>query len=171
MAKECEDIVNKYVRGKSKWSGEVDILDWSEGYSAAKEWSCNISTLLEIEKHQMIHEHLHARSISHYDVETYKNYALMEELPIEFLAREICEKENIKIVYSKAYDNIKYLRKINELVKIETDDFSFAKALFEIPVKERYGWIENQIYSKADNLGIVDFSKAIEWLEKVNSYG
>lgn len=165
MAKDMDALVGKHTKRPSKWSGNIDFLDGSEGYCAAKEWSCNISARLDIAKHQLIHEHLHARSVSYYDAQTYRLNKSMEELAVEIFAREISKKSDIDIVYSDAYEGVKYLYRINKLAKIAKTDFEFAKQLFEVPVTKRVDWLDEQITNNIENIG--DFERAMKALRKV----
>ncbi len=165
MAKDMDALVGKHTKRPSKWSGNIDFLDGSEGYCAAKEWSCNISARLDITKHQLIHEHLHARSVSYYDAQTYRLNKSMEELAVEIFAREISKKSDIDIVYSDAYEGVKYLYRINKLAKIAKTDYEFAKQLFEVPVTKRADWLDEQITNNIENIG--DFERAMKALRKV----
>lgn len=165
MAKETDAIVGKHTSKPSKWSGRIDFLDGSEGYAAAKEWSCNISARLDIKEHQLIHEHLHARSISYYDKETYVKHQSMEELSIEMFSREICKETGIDIVYAEPYEGVKYLYEINSIAKVRKTDYEFAKNLFEVPITERANWLEQQIAKQIDNIG--DFERAMKALGEV----
>lgn len=165
MAKDMDALVGKHTKRPSKWSGNIDFLDGSEGYCAAKEWSCNISARLDIAKHQLIHEHLHARSVSYYDAQTYRLNKSMEELAVEIFAREISKKSDIDIVYSDAYEGVKYLYRINKLAKIAKTDYEFAKQLFEVPVTKRVDWLDEQITNNIENIG--DFERAMKALRKV----
>ena len=165
MAKDMDALVGKHTRRPSKWSGNIEFLDGSEGYCAAKEWSCNISAGLDITKHQLVHEHLHARSVSYYDVQTYRLHKSMEELTVEMFAREISKKAGIDIVYSDAYEGVKYLYSINKLAKIAKTDYEFAKQLFEVPVTKRADWLDEQITNNIENIG--DFERAMKALRKV----
>lgn len=165
MAREADAIVGKHTSKPSKWSGRIDFLDGSERYAAAKEWSCNISARLDIKEHQLIHEHLHARSISYYDKETYVKHQSMEELSIEMFSREICKETGIDIVYAEPYEGVKYLYEINSIAKVRKTDYEFAKNLFEVPVTERANWLEQQIAKQIDNIG--DFERAMKALGEV----
>ncbi len=165
MAKDMDALVGKHTKRPSKWSGNIDFLDGSEGYCAAKEWSCNISARLDITKHQLIHEHLHARSVSYYDAQTYRLNKSMEELAVEIFAREISKKSDIDIVYSDAYEGVKYLYRIDRLAKSAKTDYEFAKQLFEVPVTKRADWLDEQITNNIENIG--DFERAMKALRKV----
>ena len=165
MAKETDAIVGKHTSKPSKWSGHIDFLDGSEGYLAAKDWSCDIWARLDIKEHQLIHEHLHARSISYYDKETYTKHQSMEELSIEMFSREICKKTGIDIVYAEPYKGVKYLYEINSIAKVRKTDYEFAKSLFEVPITERANWLEQQITKQIDNIG--DFERAMNALKEV----
>lgn len=89
----------------------------------------------------------------------------MEELAVEIFAREISKKSGIDIVYSDAYEGVKYLYRINKLAKIAKTDYEFAKQLFEVPVTKRADWLDEQITNNVEN--IADFERAMKALRKV----
>ena len=143
LSKITSDIANKYTNNKSKWSGKI-IVDNKN--APGKLWNCNIRVSNEIAPHILLHEQLHAHSISYFDKETYDKYGEIEEATVQLYAQEISRKEGIHIIPSEYDENINILKEINNKVHIGKDDFEFAKTLFEKPVNERIDFIEDKIY-------------------------
>lgn len=137
-----EKIANKYTNNESKWSGKIEINNVEP---SAKLWSCNIRTQNITSPHELLHEQLHAHSISYYDGNIYMMYRNIEEASVEFFAQEISKKEGIIINFSAYESMIENLRKINSIAKIENDDYTFAKKLFDIPVIKRLNYLEEKI--------------------------
>lgn len=148
VSKKIDKALNQYCLNKSKWSG-VTITkprDDMPGVAGRKEWSCDITLREDAGVKTVVHEHLHARSVSYFDPDTYKRYQRIEEGAVELFAQEIC-KQN-KATFRASYtEPVKRLRIINSIVQI-SDDFNFAKQVFDIPLPERYNWLRG----KADTL-------------------
>lgn len=142
IAKNTLEIANKYTINNSKWSG--NIIE-SNRFITAKLWSCDIEVENYTSPHAILHEQLHAHSISYFDKETYKKYKKIEEATVELYAKEISRKEKILNVVSD-YDNwVNNLKIINNKVKIASNDFEFAQILFNKPVTERLDFLEGKI--------------------------
>lgn len=142
IAQETNTIASKYTNNKSKWSGKIIQ---SKRDITAKLWNCNIEIANTTSPHEILHEQLHAHSISYYDREAYKKYRKIEEATVEFYTKEIGKKENIINIKSIYDDWVENLKEINNKVKIEKTDFKFAQTLFNIPVDERIEFLENKI--------------------------
>ena len=58
-----------YSSRESKWSRVTHVVSVEQlpGVSGRKEWSCDITLREDTGIKTVIHEHLHARSVSHYD--------------------------------------------------------------------------------------------------------
>lgn len=149
MAIDADRVISKYTDATSRWSGKVNPLPEDYPHVAGKEWNCDILAKATANQYHMIHELLHARSISHYDVKTYIQHHAMEELPVEFLARQIAKAEGIPVVYSSSYDNaVISLGKLNRIAGIAENDMEFAKQLFHIPVPQRASWLKGKVDEK-----------------------
>lgn len=142
LAEETNKLANIYTSNKSKWSGKIIQ---SKRNVNAKLWNCNIEIERITSPHAILHEHLHAHSISYYDRNTYKEYRIIEEATVELLAKEIGKKENIINVKSEYDEWVDNLKRINNKIKIENDDLKFAQVLFKIPVIERIDFLEKNI--------------------------
>ncbi|MBR5289708.1 MAG: minor capsid protein [Erysipelotrichaceae bacterium] len=146
---QVDKILNKITSKKSLWSGKTIIKTPSEllGALGVKEWNCDITLRADSSKKTALHEHLHARSISHFDEEVYKQWKNIEEATVEMFAQEICKKNGIS--YKEAYVGlVKELRILNSILRIHDNDYDFAKELFEIKITDRYLWLRK----KADEL-------------------
>ncbi|MGN1270610.1 MAG: hypothetical protein ACI4UX_01265 [Clostridia bacterium] len=142
LANKMYEISNKYTDNKSKWSGKVVI---SNRKTNAKLWNCNIEIENFTSPHEILHEQLHAHSISYYDVRIYKKYKRIEEASTELLTKEIGKKENLVNIPSGYDDWVNNLIKINDIIKIENSIFEFAKVLYKIPVTDRLDFLDNKI--------------------------
>lgn len=142
IANKMYEVGNKYTDNKSKWSGNIIM---SNRKANAKLWNCNIEIESTTSPHAILHEQLHAHSISYYDVDTYKKYKRIEEASTELLTKEICKKENLVNITSAYDDWVECLTKINEKIKIENNTFEFAKTLYKIPVVDRLDFLDNKI--------------------------
>lgn len=143
LAKITNDIANKYTNNKSKWSGEIVVDNKNP---PGKLWNCDIRVGNETAPHILLHEQLHAHSISYFDKEIYDRYSEIEEATVQLYTQEISKKEGIHIISSEYDENINILKEINNKIHIGKDDFEFAKILFAKPVNKRIDFIEDKIY-------------------------
>lgn len=164
IAKETNNIANKYTSNKSKWSGKL-IIDNKN--TPGKLWSCNIRINNETAPHILLHEHLHAHSISYYDKGTYDRYANIEEATVQLYAQEISKKEGIHIISSAYDENVNALKEINNKVGIAKTDFDFAKILFEKPVNQRLDFLEEKIYDIMLQSNVQDYMDLNNLLDKL----
>ena len=168
LAKETNIIIDKYTDNKSKWSGKLVILehgikDKNIRINCAKLWSCNILLHPEISPSMIMHEQIHAHSISYYSKKIYKENFKIEEATVQLLTKEICKKENIHYEKSQYESWVKSLEDINSIVKIKNTNMEFAKELIKISPAERIRYIEN----KANNISINDWIKLGKLLDKL----
>ena len=163
--------LDHYCSRKSKWSGNTIIRTREEMPNAVgrKEWNCDISLRDTAGVKTVVHEHLHARSISYYDEKTYLRHQEAEEAAVEMYAQEICRKNGVP--FKEAYGaKVKQLRIINSILR-NGDGYSFAKALFDIPLPERYNWLKNQadeliLQGKLKKQTVQSLEKAVEFFHE-----
>ncbi len=144
--------VNKMLAGynlrDSKWSGNTIIKKAKSmpGAMGRKEWNCDITLREDAGFKTVVHEHLHARSISYYDEQTYIVHQKAEEATVELFAQEICRQNNIPFrpAYVEAVQKLQIINSITEHGSL----FDFSKELFDISLPNRYSWLRE----KADNL-------------------
>ncbi len=168
MAQETKEIADKYTKNESKWSGKTVILsDDYEKYDCAKRWNCDIATKRYTSKYALLHEQLHAHSISYYGIDEYIVTANIEEGTIDLLAEEIAKQEGIPIE-SSGYETEKgAIRTINRILNIYDTDLEIAKNLIDIPAPERYDYLYKQCMRRAKifRLNEAEFASIMEALE------
>lgn len=161
IAQRTFELVNKYVDNESKWSGRIIVDDFFG--RCAKLWNCDIVTTSKTSPHMILHEQIHAHSISYYDVDTYRENRKIEEASVQLLAQEISKREGIEIIHSQDDEMVSSLRTIRKKMKVFDSDLEFAKMLIKIPVVDRIGWLEEQAYNQMLKNG------TIQELEEINS--
>lgn len=154
IAAQTEEIASKHISTPSKWSGNMIIDDKgiqnSNGITAnyAKMWSCDILTSHETAPSIILHEQIHARSISYYDSSIYNIYEYIEEATVQFMTEEICKYEGIEIIESDYYETVDALKQIGRYIGMHKTDYDFAKFMIETPVTERLDWISDKLDAK-----------------------
>jgi len=91
----------------------------------------------------VFHEMLHSCSCSHYDPPTYSHNQYIEESSVEFLKQQVCKEKGIKSMAGYV-DFIEVLENINQNARFGTN-LAFANELFNVPLPERYEWLENKV--------------------------
>lgn len=145
IAEQTESVASKYIDVSSKWSGNIIVDDESERHG--KMWNCDILTAHETAPHIVLHEQIHARSISYYDEDTYIQYHNIEEATVQLMTQIISLMEGIEIIESQYDEMVDALRRIGRRIGFYNTDYDFAKALIEMPVAERLEWISNNLYA------------------------
>ncbi len=168
MAKQTQIIADKYVKKESKWSGNIIVDNGTELYG--KLWNCDIVTRSETSPHIILHEQLHAKSISYFDEETYIKNQKIEEATVQLAAQEISKLKGIVIDESE-YDGLcDNLREINKKLKINKTDFEFSVSLIDLDVRKRIEWIEGYINKgmMSGELTIGDYMKLEQLLKELS---
>lgn len=163
MSSYVHEKLYRYSQRESKWSGTTHIVPIGEleGARGKKNWTCDITLREDAELKTVIHEHLHARSVSHFDRETFIKYKPLEEGCVELFAQEICKVNEIP--YHMAYKNyVRDLRIINSITRYG-DDFKFAKDLFDIPLLNRYNWLRMQAEHAVKSRRMAEKTKTALW--------
>lgn len=144
-AQQIKDEITQYSDRPSKWSGNI-IVDNSlieDEAVGRKEWSCDISLVSTADDGVAWHEMLHSCSASYYDSDVYSANEYIEEATVEWLKQQICAEKNIMNL--PAYeDKTIVLQTLNESFSFGTD-MEFAKEIFNVPLPERYQWLENRV--------------------------
>ena len=144
IAQQTENVASNHISTSSKWSGKIIVDDESE--CSGKLWNCDILTTHETAPHILLHEQIHARSISYYNVETYAEFHNIEEASVQFMTQEISKKEGIEIIESQYDEMVDALRELGRHIGKFKNDYDFAKTLIEKPLKERLAWLEENVY-------------------------
>lgn len=167
--RQIKEEITQYSERPSKWSGRIQI-DKSlekEKSRGAKEWNCDISVVDTANDGTLWHEMLHSCSCSYYDPYVYNNNEAIEETSVEWLTQQICEEK--QIARSSAYeDQTIVLKALNNRFAYGTDA-EFAKELFNIPLPERYQWLEDKVDASLRNEGasFADYNDVMFFLSKL----
>ena len=144
-ARQIKEEITQYSDRPSKWSGNI-VIDNSlieDETIGRKEWSCNISLVSTADDGVVWHEMLHSCSASHYNSDVYSANEYIEEATVEWLKQQICKEKDIINTYAYE-DKTLVLQALNESFSFGTD-MEFAKEIFNIPLPERYQWLENMV--------------------------
>ena len=152
MASKINDVVGTHTTNASKWSGNLDFYDDSATKQASKLPNCNIAVKFDSTEHHLVHENLHSRSVSWYPQGTYTKNKTWEEIPIEFFAREICQKEGYSYERSSAHKAVDNLIELNKSLELYPTDYEFAKELFEADVTARKNWLIDKVIEKVPDM-------------------
>lgn len=142
ISKEMDKKANKYLDNKSKWSRKTVVDDIDGGY---KDWNCDIRVTSKTSPSIILHEHIHAHSISYETPSIYTDNANIEEATVQLMTQEICNKENIAVTPSRYDELVDNLRTINHKLEVEKEDFEFAKSLINTKVKKRVDLLLNKL--------------------------
>lgn len=143
--RQIKEEITQYSDRPSKWSGNI-VIDNSlieDETIGRKEWSCNISLVSTADDGVVWHEMLHSCSASHYNSDVYSANEYIEEATVEWLKQQICKEKDIINTYAYE-DKTLVLQALNESFSFGTD-MEFAKEIFNIPLPERYQWLENRV--------------------------
>lgn len=166
---QIREEITEYSDRPSKWSGNIDIdnsiLD--RGLLGTKEWSCSITLIDTVDDGVVWHEMLHSCSASHYEREIYSANEYIEEATVEWLKQQICQEKNISSVYSYE-DKTIVLQALNKFFNFGTD-MEFAKEIFNIPLPERYQWLEDKVSESLKQAGVSfeDFYEVMDFVKRL----
>lgn len=168
-ARKIKEEITQYSDRTSKWSGNINVNSEHVGNGAlgAKEWSCDISLIDTADDGVIWHEMLHSCSASYYKSEVYNANEYIEEATVEWLKQQICGEKNIFNVYAYG-DKTIVLQALNESFKFGTD-MEFAKEIFNVPLPERYRWLENRVDERLRQSGasFEDYNDVMGFVERL----
>lgn len=168
-ARQIKEEITQYSDRPSKWSGNINVNSEHVGNGAlgAKEWSCDISLIDTADDGVIWHEMLHSCSASYYKSEVYNANEYIEEATVEWLKQQICGEKNIFNVYAYG-DKTIVLQALNESFKFGTD-MEFAKEIFNVPLPERYRWLENRVDERLRQAGasFEDYNDVMGFVERL----
>lgn len=168
-ARKIKEEITQYSDRPSKWSGNINVNSEHVGNGAlgAKEWSCDISLIDTADDGVIWHEMLHSCSASYYKSEVYNANEYIEEATVEWLKQQICGEKNIFNVYAYG-DKTIVLQALNESFKFGTD-MEFAREIFNVPLPERYRWLENRVDERLRQSGasFEDYNDVMGFVERL----
>lgn len=162
MAQSVADILGTYgIARTNKWSGKIVFDNADVQYG--KLWNCDIATQLETEPYILMHEMLHAHSVSYFTPKEYIAYATIEEASVEYVNMLIASREKIAIVDSVYGENVQKLRKIYSMLDGYDNEMDFALDLFNQAMPDRINWLTTKVNETI--LKVTDFEKMEEYQE------
>lgn len=168
VAADIKEQIKKYANASSKWSGKINVAQVLDNAIGIKEWSCDISLLNSADDGVIWHEMLHSCSVSYFTPNEYMEHQAIEEASVEFLKQQICMEKGI--VSISAYENeVSVLKLLNDRFGYGSN-IEFAKELFNVPMPNRYQWLEDKVDDSLKNLGatfeeyyeVIDFIKILK---------
>ncbi len=172
MAEEMDETASRHISVPGKWSGKVVVEDSRAGYG--KMWNCDIKTGHMTAPHILLHEQIHARSVSYYDKNIFPPYRNIEEATVQFMAQEISRLEEIEIIESGYDEMVDALRKLRKRTGVYQTDYDFAKALIEIPMINRLDWLTELLYGKMrtnESSTLEDYMEVTNLLDILHTFG
>lgn len=169
IAQQIKKEITHYSDRPSKWSGKIIVNNSliNDDALGIKEWSCNISVVDTVDDGVIWHEMLHSCSGSYYKPEVYSTNEYIEEATVEWLKQQICKEKNL--INACAYeDKTIVLQALNNRFSFGTDA-EFAKEIFNIPLPERYQWLENRVDECLRQAGasFEDYNEVIGFVERL----
>lgn len=169
IAQQIKKEITHYSDRPSKWSGKIIVNNSliNDDALGIKEWSCNISVVDTVDDGVIWHEMLHSCSGSYYKPEVYSTNEYIEEATVEWLKQQICKEKNL--INACAYeDKTIVLQALNNRFSFGTDA-EFAKEIFNIPLPERYQWLENRVDECLRKAGasFEDYNEVIGFVERL----
>lgn len=145
--------LNDYRLPPSTFSGKVILQNLPPTVLGQAEWNGDLSLQKNAGIDTIIHELLHMRSSNRYSPQDYIQNSCIEEATIELLTREICWEHGIRAELSDYDTMTNMLRRINHFTKTDKTDLEFAITLVNVPLKDRYDWLADEVeryIAKAD---------------------
>lgn len=169
VARNIKDEIEQYSDRPSKWSGNININNsmMSGGVSGEKDWTCDISLIDTVDDGVIWHEMLHSCSGSYYDPYMYLENEYIEEATVEYLKQQICKERNI--MFSPAYvEKTTVLHILNNSFSYGTE-MEFAKEIFNVPLPDRYMWLENKVDASLRDAGasFQDYNDVMGFVRKL----
>ncbi len=134
--------LDSFTNIPSMWNGQVSVdkkLSANEGLIGLNN---EIILGRKASVGSFIHELLHQRSWV-YDVNAFMDFRNMEEATVQLFTEEICKTKDYAFAYTYR-QLVEPLREIRKLFPEYDTDLEFARALFEKPLAQRYGWLYNK---------------------------
>lgn len=139
----ARDVVNRHLSNPSKHTGVIHVMSLSDKRVAFKQWDCSIYLNNYTSTRAIIHENIHAHSISYYDSLVYDMYKPYEEAPVEILAQEICIREGVALADKDYKTWVAQLREYNASYAHFASDYDFAREMLKQKPQNRRAWLQS----------------------------
>lgn len=167
ICSKIQPIVEKYTGRRSLWSGTVLI----ETKSPAKLWNCSIRLPRDAPDHVLLHEMIHASSISYFGIKDYTAHLAAEELSVHYLSQELANISGMKVIESGYAEGVELIRDLKRMLKSQKTDLELATELIRKSPSERWELLEELIVSsitKETTLG--EYQSWLNKLEAIKSW-
>lgn len=169
VAQNIKADISNYATRESKWSGRINIDNSliTKNALGEKEWSCDITLVDTVDDGVVWHEMLHSCSGSYYDNSVYSANQAIEEASVEFLKQQICKERQINSSY--VYKNYTEVLEVINGKFGYGSNMEFAKELFNIPLPNRYQWLEDKVDDSLRSLGasFSDYNDVMLYLQQL----
>ncbi len=165
MSKDADNVVSKYLDIPSKWSGNTLILPEGEDSGGRKEWTCDISMNRHTDMYVLLHEHIHARSVSYFAPKTYFENQYLEEGSVELLTKCIAQKEGYTMYEGGYEEHVNHLKKYNQVLKIHSNESDFAIELIKVPLPKRLEYLTQHFEKKMRTLKIEEAKEVYDIIQ------
>lgn len=165
MSNQADRVVSKYLDIPSKWNGNTLILPKGEQSGGRKEWSCDISMNRHTDMYVLLHEHIHARSVSYFAPKTYFENQYLEEGSVELLTKCIAQKEGYTMYEGGYEEHVNHLKKYNQVLKIHSNESDFAIELIKVPLPERLEYLTQHFEKKMRTLKIEEAKEVYDIIQ------
>lgn len=168
-AQQIKEEITQYSDRPSKWSGNIRVDNElaKEHSKGAKEWTCDISVVETADNGTIWHEMLHSCSCSYYDRNVYGTNQAIEETSVEWLKQQICNEQQITNSYAYEERTI-VLKALNDRFSYGTD-MEFARELFNVPLPDRYQWLEDKVDNslRSEGASFMDYNDVMKFLSRL----
>ena len=156
FADKTESMISKYTGKESKWSGNIVVVHNEVHENYQKLPNCDILTSENTAPYIIMHEQLHARSISYCSPIVYNVWQSMEEATVEFAAGEISAAEGVTIIESQYTEIREALRIICRRIDSNISDMDWSMRMLEMDVEKRWGWLSNKVFEVLGDDAIIE---------------
>ena len=168
-AQQIKEEITQYSDRPSKWSGNIRVDNElaKEHSKGAKEWTCDISVVETADNGTIWHEMLHSCSCSYYDRNVYGTNQAIEETSVDWLKQQICNEQQITNSYAYEERTI-VLKALNDRFSYGTD-MEFARELFNVPLPDRYQWLEDKVDNslRSEGASFMDYNDVMKFLSRL----
>lgn len=154
MARQINGFLDReFDLRESRWSGNIRVVDsfQSERTIARKNWSCDITIRRDADAGSIMHELLHARSVSYHTPLQFRTYQRMEEGAVSYLTKAISQQQGM--FYNPSYrEQVNALEQMRGFLRPDGSDLDFALEFYRVDMLQRGDWLLREISNASANI-------------------
>ena len=158
MARQINGFLDReFDLRESRWSGNIRVVDsfQSARTIARKNWSCDITIRRDADAGSIMHELLHARSVSYHTPLQFRTYYRSEEGAVSYLTKAISAQQGM--FYNPSYaEQVNALERSRQLLRPNASDFEFAMEFYHVDMPDRYEWLHRELSEAAATISSND---------------